>query len=248
MTVAAIAGTDVVSRVLRLAETTQGPHYAVFDADGCLWKPDCMELVINYVAATNENYVADFHRYYNLLESGQTREAYRLAPGMLSGMTEARVRALVREALDHEDRDIGTQTIDGRTVARGLALKQNVVDIMLNLQRANVAVWVVSASPEIVVCETMSYFGISTGGRVIGLRNILRDGMLTADLKEPLSIYDGKRACILKYIHPTIPPLLGVGDSGNDEVMLEYSHVQLVVDRGNSLAAKARERNWFIIQ
>jgi HAD superfamily phosphoserine phosphatase-like hydrolase len=117
------------------------------------------------------------------------------------------------------------------------------------VEALGVAVWIVSASPQIVVEAVLAHYGIRAAG-IIGVRNVVRAGVITDQLEEPLSIYEGKVARIKVEISPLVRPLIAVGDSMNDAPMLWYGgrNIPVVVDRGNALADEARKNGWHLIR
>lgn len=237
---------DPFEAIMELRRTTPGPHFGLFDWDGSLIYHDCAEATLHYMARHDINSArSDFRRYYDLLGSGDMRGAYRFGATTLHGLSNSEIDQIVTQAMDEEGRELGRANLLGRDVAKGIALRENVVALFHGLQAYGLDLWVVSASQELVVRSTMNYFGLEAN--VIGVRNVIEGDFLTDELREPLSIYEGKVACIQKYIHPSARPLFGVGDSMNDEPMLDYSLLKIVVDRGNALADKARAENWFLM-
>ena len=237
---------DLLKKVLAARDTSPAPHFAVFDFDGTVIVNDCAEAALAYmVRHAYPGARNDFGLYYSLLDSHETSAAYRFGAQTLRKLTPRAVDAIVRSAMEEEGTEIGTAELLGRTIAKGIRLRENVVRLMRQLQTEKVDAWIVSASPELVVRSAMDYFGL--GAKAIGVRNILDEDIITGDSLEPLSIYEGKVACIQRYIHPTAKPLLGIGDSMNDFAMLAYAQVRAVVDRGNRLAETAREHDWHLL-
>jgi HAD superfamily phosphoserine phosphatase-like hydrolase len=237
---------DPFEAIMELRGETPEPHFGVFDWDGSLIHHDCAEATLHYMARHGiENARRDFERYYELLDAGDTRGAYRFGATTLWGLTIAEADRIVKQAMKEEGTELGKTELFGREIAKGIALRENVVALFKRLQDSGVDLWIVSASPVIVVRSVMDYFGIKA--KLIGVQNVIDGYRITGELREPLSIYEGKVACIKDAIHPSIRPLFGVGDSMNDEPMLEYSQLRIVVDRGNALADKAKAEHWFLM-
>ena len=95
--------------------------------------------------------------------------------------------------------------------------------INLDIKNNGVEVWVVSASPKILVREAMKKLGID--GNLIGIDILMSEGKFTGDIKKPTPMFDGKVECIKKFINQNKKPLLGIGDSINDLQMLEYCDI-----------------------
>lgn len=238
---------DLFERVMQLSKGSPSEPYAVFDFDGSIIHNDSAQATLAYRARHNISTAREeFERYYSLLGSGDTLAAYRFGASTLQGLSTDGVYRIVQAAMSEEGTEITTTELLGRTIPKGIAPRKNVLSLMRRLRSCGVTVWVVSASPWLVVYSAMEYFGIDAN--LIGVRNILNGGTVTAELYEPLSMYEGKVDCIKELISSgSVAPVLGVGDSMNDLPMLEYSCLRAVVDRGNELAAIAKERGWFLL-
>lgn len=233
----------LMGSVMELSKTSPPPRYAVFDFDGSIIFNDSAEAVLLRMALDNyPNAVDNFKRYYSLLDAGDTRAAYRFGASTLQGLSITEVDELVRRTMELEGREIFREKRFGYTVNRGIALRTVVMDLFYRCQNHSIDVWVVSASPDIIVRSALKYFGLRA--KVIGVRNIVNDELITAELREPLSIFEGKVACIQELIHPNVQPLLGIGDSMNDLPMLRYSRCRGVVKRSNPLAEIAIAEGW----
>lgn len=223
-------------------------NFAVLDFDKTVTTGDCAEATLHHMARKNLPNARDyFEYYYFLLDQDRMEEAYRFGASTIAGMSVEEVDAIVQEALRFESTTIRKEKMPwgtGRTVSRGIALRENVAGLIPCLQAEGIEVWIVSASPELIVRPTMKYFGLHT--KFIGVRNIVRNGIVTEELQPPLSILGGKVDCIQELIHPTAQPCFGAGDSPNDGPMVRYSLVRGVVDRGNALAEEAKANGWFI--
>lgn len=238
---------DLLESVLEKKKASRNP-FAVIDLDNSIIRHDSAEALLAHMARHDIGHArSDFPKYYSLLDRGDMEGAYRLGAKTLRHLTTQRVDAAVRQALIEEGTVISTTTLFGRTIAKGINCRESVVDLMKQLRANGIAVWIVSASPEIVVRGVVEYFDLEVDG-VIGVRNIIYGGIVTADLREPLSIFDGKVACIKEVISPSTRPVLALGDSMNDLRMLEYAELRVVVDRGNALAEKAKTEGWSMLE
>ncbi len=237
---------DVFEKVMEMRDAHASSEvFAAFDFDGSIIYNDSAEAVLAYMARYEISTARkDFERYHSLLDDGDTEGAYRFGAGTLQGLSTAQLRDIVHDTLFEEGMDITKTELLGRTINKGIKRRVETVRLMGRLRSCKVKIVIVSASPRLIVQSAMQYFGIEAD-LLIGIRNIIRDEIVMAELQEPLSIYGGKVTCIQELVSPSVRPLLGVGDSENDRLMLEYSLVQAVVDRGNSLAELAKERGWF---
>ncbi len=220
------------------------PIFAVFDFDNTCITNDITEVTLAYLAANNlfrdknlinietENYSkAVLERYYQMPGEGKLKESYEFIAKILSGFSTSEIDSLVAEVL----------TFTGKNIKP----REEVIELINFLKKNGVDVWVVSASPELLVRQAMKHFNIEAN--LIGVRNIIVDGKITDELEKPLSIYEGKIDCIKKYISQDKKPLISVGDSINDLPMLECCEIKVVVDRQNELAKEAKKNNWFLI-
>jgi HAD superfamily phosphoserine phosphatase-like hydrolase len=237
---------DLFERAMKVHKGNSFEPFATFDFDGSIIYNDSAEAVLAYMARHDISTAReDLKRYYSLLDSGDTRAAYRFGALTLCGLSSGEIHRIVQAAMAEEGTEITKAELFGRTISKGIAPRANVVALMRRFQLSGVRVWVVSASPWLVVHSAMEYFGIDAD--LIGIRNIISDGVVTAELQEPLPIYEGKVACIKELISESERPILALGNSMNDLPMLEYSRLQAVVDRGNDLGVKAKERGWFLL-
>lgn len=187
-----------------------------------------------------------FRRYWEILDEEDVLPAYELAAAMFSGFSREEAEETARCAIEQEGRDIGKGELFGISIARGLAPRPAVLDLMSDLASRGTAVWIVSASPAPAVRAAMEAFGVS--GSLIAMESIEKEGVFTRELRRPYSIAEGKVSCIRAYIHPSRRPMLAVGDSANDLAMIEYADRGAVVDRGSRMIGMARERGWIVLQ
>jgi len=250
-------------KISKLIKQSELPAFAVFDFDNTCIINDITEATLAYMARNNlfrdknllrtkfknvknEMYSgAVFDNYYNLLKEDKVKEAYEFISKILSGFDINEISLLVNNVIDFEGKDITTDKLFGREIAKGIKPKEQIIELIDMLKNNGVGVWIVTASIEVLVKEAMKHFNIRAN--VIGVRNIIVDSKFTTQLEKPLSMFEKKIECIKKFIDPKKNPLLGVGDSMYDLPMLEYCKIKVVVDRQNALTAKAKENDWFLI-
>jgi phosphoserine phosphatase len=248
----------IYKNVAGLIKKSEQPFFAVFDFDNTCIVNDIGEATLAYMARNNlfkdknllkgkfENYSkAVFENYYKLLDNGRIEEAYQFASKILSGFSVDDISSLANKVIEFEGKNIGTAELFGRKIAKGIKPRSQTIELINFLKDNKVAVWIVSASLEILVRQALKHFDIEAN--LIGVRNIVIEGKTTSELKKPLSIIGGKVGCIKKFINKERKPLLGAGDSINDLPMLEYCEIKAVVDRQNELSEKAKQNNWFLI-
>ena len=225
------AVSDLFERVM--ASKNGSNDYAIFGADGALWKNDVVEAVLARMAKDYPHeYRSDLGRYRSLVGSGAGRAAYELSARIFQGWTQNDVECIACKVL-----------------CKGIAVNKNIVLLMRRLRVCRVSIYVVSASPEPIVKAALECCGIAdTVDRVIGVRNRAIRGVLSGLLEHPIPVYEEKVMCVRKFIHPTVPPLLVVGDGANDEKLLRMGIHRAVVNRGSAFTKKARKLGWAILE
>ena len=237
--------------------------FAVFDFDNTCIVNDIAEATLGYMARNNlfkcRNILPEladlnteelsekvFKHYYGLLGAKNIRGAYEFGAKTLENLKTSEIGNLVENVLNFEGTEITKDGLFDIEIAKGIQTRTAVIDLIKYLQDRKVIVWVVSASPAVLVAEALKHFAIST--QLIGIRNVIEDGTIISELNYPMSVIEGKVDCIKLFIDPEVKPILGVGDNNNDLPMLEYSRIKVVVNRHNSLSEKAIQENWFMLE
>lgn len=249
---------DAIDGVLSSAHNAP---FAVFDFDNTCIVNDVAEATLAYLCEhdllkdrtllgerddSGGYHERVFRTYHKFVKDGRLKAAYILCMRMFSGYSPGEAEAATLTTITGEGNLIGSKMLYGVRIKRGLAVRRNVLALMDTLRTKGVGIWIVSASPESAVRATMTHFGIDA--RLIGARGIVRNGIFTSALEEPLPMFEGKVACVRKYVTSEHAPLLAAGDSKSDLPMLETAEIKVVVDRGsNELAQVARERDWFLL-
>ncbi len=240
--------------------------FAVFDFDNTCIYNDIAEATLAYFCehgllrnnhlmprgvdggGVDEKYhSAVFEKYHGFLDKGRIQEAYEFCAKMLAGYSPQEIYHVVDRVLKYEGKASRQKRLFGRTIARGLRVKPNTEKLMKYVSNAGMELWIVSASPKVIVERGIQTFFKKYDCRCIAIETKLNGSILTDELVLPTPTYAGKQRCIQKFIGRTDRPILGVGDSNNDLPMLEYSLIKVVSDRGNELARLARERKWYLI-
>jgi HAD superfamily phosphoserine phosphatase-like hydrolase len=251
----------IQAAVTEKLKTAGTPPFAVFDFDNTCIVNDVGEATLAFLCQNKlvknlelltegEGGAGDyservFRRYYEIFGQGKILEAYVFCARAFAGFTPEAATALAQATLAYEGETLGTDELYGVKIAHGLPVRPQVRQLMEYLSAQGVAIWIVSASSEFAVRAALQHHRLP--GQIIGIRNVIKDGILTPLLEEPMSVLTGKPACIKKFIDPNRAPLVGVGDSMNDLPMLETASIKVIVDRGNKLAEEARARGWFLI-
>jgi phosphoserine phosphatase len=120
--------------------------------------------------------------------------SYALAAQLLAGLSADEARALGAAAMSAGQwAPIGaTQQVGGDSkITAWLRINEPMHDLIATLQRAGFDVWVVSASQQHIVEAAAEHVGIARD-HVIGIRNVERGGLLTADLQGCGDVPDGQ--------------------------------------------------------
>ena len=253
----------IYNNILEAIKKADKPAFAVFDFDNTCIANDISEATLRYMAChdlfigrnilgekiinpRSEDYSkAIFNKYFKLIDSGNTKQAYEFLPKILNDYSENKVSALVKQIMRSEGDKTSEIIFWERKVTKGISVRNNVIEIMNFLKNNGVEIWVVSASPKILVREAMKKLGIEAN--LIGIDILMSEDKFSGEIKTPTPIFDGKIDCIKRFIDQNKKPLLGVGDSMNDLPMLEYCDIKMVVNRQNSLTNKAKQNNWILI-
>lgn len=152
---------------------------------------------------------------------------------LLEGRTEAEGRALAERALDEGAR-------------RGiLAVRPALRELVAALHQFGWEVYVVSASPEVLVQAAAARVGIPEG-RVIGMRPAIGpDGRYSRPIQEPIPFREGKLELVTRASGRR--PTLAIGDSTFDLPLLVGAARALLLDRGDAaLRAEALANHLWI--
>lgn len=192
------------------------------------------------------------------------KAAYGFFSHFLYGHTEEDVRAFskaaIRHALEsdhHSELSKGSRwAFGGVEVPGSIRYYREMVNLVQGLAEAGVEVWMVSASPKILIEEAAALVGIRPD-RVIGAQLEQKDGRFTTRFlpcggHENIFPYrEGKRAWINHTIFGThevlethSPTFLAAGDALTDLSMFEDAQYRVIVDRNVSeLKEMAQERH-----
>ena len=212
---------------------------AVFDADGTLWAGDATEDFLAYVDEKQlfrPSEVRDsvLSHYFALVER-DPHEAYAWGARVCAGLAEDQVQ------------DWALDCFEQRTAHR---MFSEMGTLIQTLHARQWHVYIVSASPVWVVLPGALHLGIPSE-RVLAIDVERSEGKLTQTIREPMSMGQGKVACI----HETIggSPLLAVGNSLDDVPMMTLATgLAIVVNPSDgdgirsSLQQLAVERGWAI--
>lgn len=187
------------------------PGLALFDCDRTLIHGDVSETLLADEAARRGLPLVEAY------EEGVRRDklaAYvELVHTLVAGRTESEVRASAEAVL--------------RRHARELRPREALRELIWALHRAGWDVWVISASPEVLVQVVAERFGLHPH-RVIGMRSAVDDaGRFRSELVPPATWREGK-AAVARGLGA--PIRFAVGDSDGDVPMMRLAEASLLVD------------------
>ena len=125
-----------------------------------------------------------------------------------------------------------------------------------NLKSNNFEVWIITSAPEALYQKFMSvYLGIPKT-RIIGVRNLIRDGIVTDTIALPNMNSEGKAEAVETIIKAK--PLIAIGGSINDIDMMKLATgLRIAVNPDNKTPVKslnneyfdiyAQDHNWMIL-
>ncbi|MDD4902395.1 MAG: HAD family hydrolase [Patescibacteria group bacterium] len=253
-----------IAQIEKIDITNNEFKYAVFDFDNTCVVNDVAEAAFAYLCENNllkdfsllgkkhldssDYHAAALRHYYQLLDQGKTEQAFGFIGECLSGFSLAEVAAAVKKTVASEGEAVTKRILFSLTINRGLKVREGIKELLAYAHKKNIAVWVISASPESMVKPAWELFFPNVKAECIGIENVMNGDLLTAKLIYPLPIAGGKVANIQNKIQREIKPIFAIGDSINDQPMLEYAELAIVIDRGNSLAEYAKGRkDWVIL-
>ena len=212
------------------------PGYAVFDADGTLWREDVGEAFLRHLVALGLVKLADGTDPYAAYERAVARDrrtGYAYAAQLLAGLPAAQIQA--------EAARFALTWVPPRIIRSTSAL-------LALCAGAGHIVCVVSASQIDIVRAAVIHAGIPWS-RCAGMETELGpDGRYTAEMVEPITYGAGKvETAMARGFRPIA---VAGGDSiTGDLALLQAAAVPVVVaaDGPTPLSAEAEKRGWFVL-
>ncbi len=252
---------EVLDGVYReVAKIAQPGDFAVLDFDGTCIEGDIGESVFFYMCENgllrNDRMLGErggrlskpeyhekvFNRFHRL--TNNVRNASLFAYAALVGYNPAEVKDIFNRTMEYEGQDIGSRELFGRKIGKGIKVREDVKELILRFGDILIPSYIVTASAQILVEFMLDKYFWDCGCSCLGITSERgQSDVLTDIIIEPVSALGGKVQTIKTRVKPKPRPVFGAGDSPNDEPMLEYSKVRLVVGNGR-LAQTARERGW----
>lgn len=215
---------------------------AVFDGDGTV-----LGQVPHYLAdeCLYEYALKNPNRKPQVIEQMKNQSNVSLAYvqnriNYLSGHTLEDVRAMGADCFDHYYTD---------------KIFQPMKSLINLLKKNSFEVWIVTASPESMYQKFLSQAFSLPITNIIGVKSIIRNGLITDEIVHPVPQDKGKKEAIETFIQGI--PLLVAGNSRGDKEMIEHSAgIKMIVnpdehiahDQIESIAAYADRHNWIIVR
>ena len=213
----------------------RGSGLATFDADGVLWRGDVGNAFLLWQV---EN-----HRLSREAER-EAREAWDLYLRDQYGELELAVLcAAVQRGLPEEQVAADAAAFIQREFAGQIV--PEVREWVRRLRAAGVEVWVVSGSHRWLVQAGARLAGIPPD-RLLAVENEVRDGVLTAEVKTPVTYAEGKADAIRQHLGRM--PDLAAGNTYPDRFMLELARLPVAVEPDEALQELARQRGWPVVR
>jgi len=205
---------------------------AVFDADNTLWDADLGEAFLRWLIAgrllPGLDYSTDIYAEYERRVAANRAEGYGWCVRLMAGLQEQQI-----------------ETWAAQIAYAWPGYRPRMRQLVDYLSHQGFEAWIVSASNQWVVRTASTYLGIPPD-RVLGIRTVVQDGLLTDRLVLPLTCNQGKVDNIESVIHEV--PLLAFGDSMGDIEMLCHARQAMVVGRSGQmnprLLEEAHKRRW----
>lgn len=222
-----------VRRSLEEMVVTHAGGLAAFDFDDTLVDGDIsIALLRRMQARIGRDLEAEYESECQALGK---RVAYaKLVETLIAGRSEPEVRADTEAA-------ILAGLADG-----SLRFRPALAELIWAMQRHGWRVWVVTASPAVVIAPAAQRVGVGAD-RVLGMWcDTDEDGRFCAPTREPVT-YRGGKVVAFSSANEGANPLFAAGDAITDLEMLCVARYALVIDRGNQeLLAQAKQRAWWV--
>jgi phosphoserine phosphatase len=231
-----------LARFLVRATREPGRKVAVFDGDGT-------------VLGQAPHYLADECLYAYARQHPERKPELVAEMVEQSNVSMAYVQNRVRYLAGMSVREVGEM---GERCFRELypdKIFEPMRELIALLGAQGFEVWIVSASPEALYQGFLSRaFGLPPT-RVIGVKSVVRGGVLTEEMVLPIPQDAGKKEAIETFVQAE--PLVVAGNSRGDKEMIESSRgLRIIVnpdehvapDQGESVADYARRNGWLVVR
>ncbi|TGK21902.1 haloacid dehalogenase-like hydrolase [Leptospira fluminis] len=229
----------------------RGPIRAVFDFDNTLVRNDFGEAVMNRLLAEGVPWIEDIRPFFSDSETGTRlndlrkkdghafqketwkfyetvhdaeglEASYRWSTWIFSGRSDSELRRTAREVWEENRKSLSSEAVRPYTA---------LIELIRELRKNGADLWIVTASPQGVIQEVSSIWGIPED-RVLGVELEEESGILKRGVKEPFTYGSGKVRRILDATGGEGYEI-AFGDTENDFPLLENSKLKgIFLDRG----------------
>jgi len=159
--------------------------------------------------------------YLDQLAEGETAKACSDIVRLFSGFTSIEVRQIAHAATKKElEANKEVWTMGRHNLPRGIRFIRESLGILKDLKSRAFDIWIISGSNRWSVEAVCEHIGIPID-RIIGVDLQEHDNVLTATVKQPVPVLDGKVAALRQHI-PDAPKIV-VSDSTYDIPLFHYS-------------------------
>ncbi|MDE2291750.1 MAG: hypothetical protein KGL53_06675, partial [Elusimicrobia bacterium] len=170
---------------------------------------------------------------------------------LLTGLADQSLQRLARTAVDealrlpYRDEPVGDSDEDPVPARARPALRvvPEMRDLALKLRAKGFDVWLFSSSSQYAALEAARLYGVDPS-RVVGVRQKVADGVVTASLLQPIPLGEGLAEAVTFYLGR--PPDLAVG-SADDRALLDYDDgtgVRVLLAAPDQVPPDAARRGW----
>ena len=221
-----------VQDAILLLMAEPGRKLACFDADGTLWNEDIGEAFFRWLIAgrllPNRDCASDLWAEYERRVDENRARGYAWAVQSMAGIPET---------------DIMRWSF--QMAAAWPNYRPAMATLVRGLSESGFDVWIVSATNRWTVRAAAPLMNFDPE-KVIGMESVVKDGIMTETMVEPLICNAGKVTAIQTTFGRM--PDVSFGDSMGDFEMLQASRQPIVIGRNDkpnrSLLAEAQTRGW----
>ncbi|MEE9349898.1 MAG: haloacid dehalogenase-like hydrolase [Flavobacteriaceae bacterium] len=218
----------------------KGRKIAVFDGDGT-------------VLGQTPHYLADEAMYnYALTHPNKNPKVFKemiTQSNVSLPYVQNRVKYISGMSLQ-EYRDLGNDFFDKHYSGKIYKPMKDLIEVLKN---NGFEIWVITASPEGMYQQFLSKALQIPITHIVGIKSVIKDGIITDKIIEPVPQDHGKKWAIESFIQDV--PLFVAGNSRGDKEMIEFSKgLKMIInpdthiahDQKESIADYAKKHNWLI--
>lgn len=234
---------DILTAIDQYIKSHPGPHYAAFDADGTLWDSDIGEIFFQYQIDHCDlpilKKIADPWKHYKDLKAQYPPKGYLWLAQINANQKISTVETWSRKAAQADPPKLFPQQ----------------VDLINELQKRDISIFVVSASIQWAVVGAIKQAGFQSI-EALGVKTKIKDDIVTDEQDGAVTWQEGKAKALLERTQG-IKPVFCSGNTNGDIHLLNLSQttplcVQTqntpgrLFDEESKLLAVAKQKAWHI--